>query len=1084
MEVTSNSQLETDQISAPADDQDAIFNEMLEVMSALQSNPFDFALHQRNVAVCRKLGAATIEELSQARSLMSEYFPVRDDFFLEWISDLMAAQEDPYDPNSVEAVLELYQQASSYAFFPTIENARLQYVVGLYYRARGLEQPKGDLGTLMEESINETQTQMEVDSVNGVKTVDQSPLKELITDDKVREVAVDVLDKMGYHLVESSKIWNIWALYEFNTLQKDWGSDAIARFKLFLQSRLRVPHLDSDQTFQLYSNLITKHENENYEEEMVAVNELYSPARQQKQDREVHESQLRKSAYSAEAYIKYLAWETATKNTNFNLVSTLFERAIHDHPNSVELWGEYFRYLNKVGQDPSWAISAARRAIRTTPWSGEIWEAVIRTFERNGQTAESVEELCEKAITSKFLEQDVEAIVAFSIGRADFHRRRLDAYLSAGGADNVEQVDALMQATVKALNYGIDHVKKAPNQFGDPACRLEKYLTALLEHHGREDDAAKVWQKATKQYRESYSIWISAADYEIRRGDLKRAREYYKKAANSKLDYPEYLLQAWITFEHHYGSLEDLEYAVTKTNNLMKGITARRKRELEQQTALMQQSSNPSRPAESNETKDLPTASTEVDTEVKKRKAEAAEDIPNGGEEKRARFDSAPTRNVEGEDLKRDRENSTVLVGRLPSNVTEGNIKQLFRDCGKVREVVIHRIDADNTVATIEFQEKESVLPAQTKDKKQLLDVEVSVTLAWRSTLYVTNFPEDATDEWIRPKFGEFGKIFDVRWPSKRFKSTRRFCYVQFTSPDSAQSALVLHNTEVSPGQRMSVFISDPLRKKARTDVGANDRELYITCLTKFVQESDLRKLFQPFGDIKGVRMILNEEGHSKGFAFVEFEAEASAKAALSMNNVELKKRRIGVTISNSKGTSLVGKNKGKFQAESKLSSAVDQRSRCVKVSKLPEGVQEAIVQQAFESFGKVLKTITYPEKQEAVVEFANAQHAGAAFLHPEAILINGQQVELSLPSSSVKAGSSSVNSNLPLLPRTTTRGKKARLGLGFSGASSGSKPPPADKPAIATSSQVAPQVSQKTENGAVSGPTGKSQDDFRKMLG
>jgi hypothetical protein len=46
-----------------------------------------------------------------------------------------------------------------------------------------------------------------------------------------------------------------------------------------------------------------------------------------------------------------------------------------------------------------------------------------------------------------------------------------------------------------------------------------------------------------------------------------------------------------------------------------------------------------------------------------------------------------------------------------------------------------------------------SVLPAQTKDKKMLDGVEVAVSLAWRSTLYVTNFPEDANDEWIRSKF-------------------------------------------------------------------------------------------------------------------------------------------------------------------------------------------------------------------------------------------------------------------------------------------------------------------------------------------
>jgi len=31
--------------------------------------------------------------------------------------------------------------------------------------------------------------------------------------------------------------------------------------------------------------------------------------------------------------------------------------------------------------------------------------------------------------------------------------------------------------------------------------------------------------------------------------------------------------------------------------------------------------------------------------------------------------------------------------------------------------------------------------------------------------------------------FHQYGLIFDVRWPSKKFKATRRFCYVQYTSP-------------------------------------------------------------------------------------------------------------------------------------------------------------------------------------------------------------------------------------------------------------------------------------------------------------
>jgi hypothetical protein len=95
------------------------------------------------------------------------------------------------------------------------------------------------------------------------------------------------------------------------------SKDGLAQFKNMVQARLRIPHTgdllshsfragsppltktftskpapDSPKTFQMYSNLITKYENDNYEEEMVAVNTLYSPARQLMEDREAHEAQL------------------------------------------------------------------------------------------------------------------------------------------------------------------------------------------------------------------------------------------------------------------------------------------------------------------------------------------------------------------------------------------------------------------------------------------------------------------------------------------------------------------------------------------------------------------------------------------------------------------------------------------------------------------------------------------------------------------------------------------------------------------------------------------------------------------------
>ena len=72
-------------------------------------------------------------------------------------------------------------------------------------------------------------------------------------------------------------------------------------------------------------------------------------------------------------------------------------------------------------------------------------------------------------------------------------------------------------------------------------------------------------------------------------------------------------------------------------------------------------------------------------------------------------------------------------------------------------------------------------------------------------------------------------------------------------------------------------------------------REVYITGLSKFVAEKDLRRLFgevssrmyglltterdstifhSQFGDIKRVNLATDEEGHCKGFAFLEFADE------------------------------------------------------------------------------------------------------------------------------------------------------------------------------------------------------------------
>lgn len=106
------------------------------------------------------------------------------------------------------------------------------------------------------------------------------------------------------------------------------------------------------------------------------------------------------------------------------------------------------------------------------------------------------------------------------------------------------------------------------------------------------------------------------------------------------------------------------------------------------------------------------------------------------------------------------------------------------------------------------------------------------------------------------------------------------------------------------------MLISEPERKKPRSDANAESREVYITGLSKFVAEKDIRRLFGPvsdtfvlsndlkaheqsagqFGDIKRVVLPTDEEDHCKGFAFVEYteEVHTPARTARDRNQCSL----------------------------------------------------------------------------------------------------------------------------------------------------------------------------------------------------
>lgn len=64
------------------------------------------------------------------------------------------------------------------------------------------------------------------------------------------------------------------------------------------------------------------------------------------------------------------------------------------------------------------------------------------------------------------------------------------------------------------------------------------------------------------------------------------------------------------------------------------------------------------------------------------------------------------------------------------------------------------------------------------------------------------------------------------------------------TSQDSAQAALELSGRELEPGMALNVYISNPQRKKERTDANVEQREIYVAGLAKSTKQNELEELF------------------------------------------------------------------------------------------------------------------------------------------------------------------------------------------------------------------------------------------------
>lgn len=952
-------------------------------------------------------------------------------------------------------------------------------------------------------------------------------------------------EAIKYRINDGHVLWNRWISLEMELLEKTKTPEGVKRITHLYRDRLMTPHLTWDDTSQMYSSFLSEYNRAAWEESMKDVTTLSQDAKRLMAEREPFEFRLEQAsrADDVEAQKKvmteYLEWEVShthggqgIADINFNLCGGLYARALTGIFASDEpVWHQHIVFLSSSYADtkaPEYLLNTLRRAVQHCPWSGRLWNRLILCAEEAKLDFSEVESIKHAATSENQLyKHGMESMIEMYVAWCGFLKRTA---MDASATDEaVDVADVGLSAALEDVEvvgkrlYGKDFQ-------GDPKFRLERiYIQYLTEKKRATDEARKQWNKLAKAqiHADSHDFWFryymwemlifsstnasnspapSAAGVTFRIPVL--ATAVLQRAVNRRtIDWPEKVLEVYMQHCNDYELSHSVRRAADTVQEAERNIAKRRALEQEEKAAAYAAYYG-AQTADHDEA-----ISTEVSPSLSKRKREEPVDSqePTDITNKRQKNDSGLRETQSG--LRRDRENTSVLITNLPAEVTQTKLRQYFKEYGHINNITafIREEDGQSSTAMIEFSTPEEARSALLRDGKFFGQSQINVQSAHNLTIYVTNYPPAADEKYIRQLFQDCGDILSIRWPSLKVNAHRRFCYVSFRDNDASARAVAKEGTLLEDKYKLLAKYSDPNRKKSREGAVAEGREVHVSGLSPSATEDGIREIFSKYGTISRVNVPRNLSGRGRGFAFVDFETKEEAeKAASELNKTKFLNQILQVEVSKASNVKPTAHSvshdrvsparqvtedadgdtaiHGSASDKSSNPSAVDIAARTIALMGLPDTINDARVRALVEPFGPIVRLILQPGHGGAKIEFTDSSAAGKASLqlsnmeyegrklqvgssddlrHAKAERVEGRIVPRSQSSAKGdKPAGSSVTSFMPssVMRRPTLGRPGPKRGLGYS------------------APRILPVSNVKTE-GENAKPAPKSNADFKNLL-
>nr|XP_022290871.1 CUGBP Elav-like family member 2 isoform X30 [Crassostrea virginica] len=144
--------------------------------------------------------------------------------------------------------------------------------------------------------------------------------------------------------------------------------------------------------------------------------------------------------------------------------------------------------------------------------------------------------------------------------------------------------------------------------------------------------------------------------------------------------------------------------------------------------------------------------------------------------------------------------------------------------------------------------------------------------------MFVGQIPRSMDENDLRKMFEEFGAVYQLNvLRDKATGQSKGCCFVTFYTRKAALDAQnALHNIKTMSGMHHPIQM-----KPADSEKRNEERKLFVGMISKKCSESDVKMMFAPFGSIEDCTILRDQNGQSRGCAFVTYANRQSALNAI-----------------------------------------------------------------------------------------------------------------------------------------------------------------------------------------------------------